>query len=131
MTAGEGKPVVLVFCGVIALEAEAAHRELREQGVPTGLLQVTSPDILYQDWSKRQGDSRVAELLKDVPAEASLVTILDGHPLALSWLGACYGHKVKGLGVERFGQSGDLVDLYREYGLDAAAVVDAAHAERA
>jgi pyruvate dehydrogenase E1 component len=32
------------------------------------------------------------------------------------------------LGVDRFGQSGDLPDLYRHYGLDADAILDAAAA---
>jgi pyruvate dehydrogenase E1 component len=35
---------------------------------------------------------------------------------------------VQGLGVETFGQTGDLPDLYRVYGLDAEAIVDAAAA---
>jgi pyruvate dehydrogenase E1 component len=29
------------------------------------------------------------------------------------------------LGVDHFGQSGDLPDLYREYGLDVEAIIDA------
>jgi pyruvate dehydrogenase E1 component len=30
------------------------------------------------------------------------------------------------LGVDHFGQSGDIPDLYRVYGLDAEAIIDAA-----
>jgi len=30
------------------------------------------------------------------------------------------------LGVDRFGQSGDIADLYRVYGLDRDAIIDAA-----
>jgi pyruvate dehydrogenase E1 component len=54
------------------------------------------------------------------------VTVLDGHPATLSWLGAVARHRVVALGVDRFGQSGDIPDLYREYGLDSQAIIDAA-----
>jgi pyruvate dehydrogenase E1 component len=58
--------------------------------------------------------------------DAALVTVLDGHPLTLSWIGAVRGHRVAPLGSEAFGQSGDLPDLYRAYGLDAEAIAAAA-----
>ena len=51
---------------------------------------------------------------------------MDGHPATLSWLGGVAGHRIKSLGVDRFGQSGDIPDLYRLYGLDAGAILDAA-----
>jgi pyruvate dehydrogenase E1 component len=51
--------------------------------------------------------------------------VLDGHPLTLSWLGSVRGQRVVPLGIESFGQSGDIPDLYRTYKLDAAAIVDA------
>jgi pyruvate dehydrogenase E1 component len=53
------------------------------------------------------------------------VTLLDGSPAALSWLGGVRGQRVVPLGVDRFGQTGDLPDLYREYRLDAGAIVAA------
>jgi pyruvate dehydrogenase E1 component len=52
--------------------------------------------------------------------------VLDGHPATLSWLGAVHGHRVRGLGVEHFGQTGSLPDLYRHYGIDANAIIAAA-----
>ena len=57
--------------------------------------------------------------------DARIVTVMDGHPLALSWLGGVRGHRVVPLGIENFGQSGDIDDLYRAYKLDAAAIIDA------
>ena len=57
-----------------------------------------------------------AALLAPLAPDAALVTVLDGHPATLSWLGAVLGHRVKALGVDRFGQSADLVDLYRVHG---------------
>ena len=53
------------------------------------------------------------------------MTVLDGHPATLSWLGAVLGHRVKALGVDRFGQSADIPDLYRAVGIDADAILDA------
>ncbi len=42
-----------------------------------------------------------------------------------AWVGAVRGQRVVPLGVDRFGQSGDIPDLYREYGLDEDAILDA------
>ena len=69
--------------------------------------------------------SPVERLLAPLSRDARLVTVLDGHPLALSWLGSVRGQRVVPLGIESFGQSGDIPDLYRTYKLDAAAIVDA------
>jgi pyruvate dehydrogenase E1 component len=54
------------------------------------------------------------------------VTIIDGSPSALSWIGGVRGMRVSPLGTERFGQTGDLPDLYRIYRLDTEAIIDAA-----
>ncbi len=53
--------------------------------------------------------------------DAGLVTLIDGHPATLSWLGAVRGHRVQALGVEHFGQSGALSELHAKYRLDADA----------
>ena len=50
-----------------------------------------------------------------------LVTLFDGHPSTLSWLGSVLGHRVRAPGVDRFGQSADIPDLYRVHALDACA----------
>jgi len=65
-------------------------------------------------------------LLADLPPHCGIVSVLDGHPATLAWLGAVYGHRVRPLGVEHFGQTGSLPDLYRHYGIDANAIVAAA-----
>ena len=57
-----------------------------------------------------------------------LLGVIDGHPATLAWLGAVAGHRVRPLGVEHFGQTGSLADLYRHYGIDANAIVAAAQA---
>jgi pyruvate dehydrogenase E1 component len=72
--------------------------------------------------------SHVERLLADLPLHCGIVTVLDGHPATLAWLGAVRGHRVRPLGVEHFGQTGSLADLYRHYGIDANAIVAAAQA---
>ena len=58
-------------------------------------------------------------------ADAGLVTVIDGHPATLAWLGGVRGHRVQALGVEHFGQSGDVTDLHRVYRIDEDAILDA------
>jgi pyruvate dehydrogenase E1 component len=55
-----------------------------------------------------------------------LVTIADAAPASLSWIGGVLGQRVAPLGVDRFGQTGNLADLYRAYRLDLDAIVEAA-----
>ena len=74
---------------------------------------------------KGRGVSYVETLLGALPLGARLVTLLDGSPAALSWLGGVRGQRVVPLGVDRFGQTGDLPDLYHEYRLDVDAIVAA------
>lgn len=54
------------------------------------------------------------------------MSVIDGHPATPGWLGAVAGHRVRVLGVEHFGQTGTLQDLYAHCGLDTAAIVAAA-----
>ncbi|OYX10927.1 MAG: hypothetical protein B7Z15_12755, partial [Rhizobiales bacterium 32-66-8] len=73
-------------------------------------------------------ESHVERLLAPLPRHCGLVTVLDGHPATLGWLGSVQGHRVRALGVEHFGQTGTLADLYRHHGIDSAAIVAAAQA---
>ncbi len=70
--------------------------------------------------------SHIQSLLARLAGDAGLVTVIDAHPATLSWLGGVARHRVYPLGVDRFGQSGDIPDLYRSYGLDADSILDAA-----
>jgi pyruvate dehydrogenase E1 component len=126
--------IAIVFTGAIAPEAMAAWKILSEDMPGLGLLNVTSPDLLHRGWlahrAARWADgiskqSHVEHLLSALPSGAPLVTVIDGSPGALSWLGGVKGVRVSPLGVDRFGQTGDLLDLYRTYRLDADAIVDA------
>ncbi|QDC37775.1 transketolase [Sphingobium fuliginis] len=132
---GKGSPAAIIFSGVVAPEALEAWEALAEDIPGLALLNVTSPDLLHRQWSASRAArwtgatpaaSHIESLLGQLAPDAGLVTVLDGSPAALSWLGGVVGHRVSPLGTDRFGQTGDLPDLYRTYRLDADAIVDAA-----
>ena len=132
---GPGASLAVVCSGVIAPEAIEAHAQICQDIPGAGLLVVTSADRLHADWlnaarARTGGNptarSHVERLLTALAPGAALVTVLDGHPAALTWLGAVAQQRVVALGVEQFGQSGDIPDLYREYQLDVPAIVAAA-----
>ncbi|HEY1258199.1 MAG TPA: transketolase, partial [Stellaceae bacterium] len=126
---GSDADLAIAYCGAVAPEAIAAHQELAEDMPQAGLLAVTSPGRLHRDWRAAIADGRTgtaARLLARLRPGAALVTVGDFHPAALSWLGAVGSHPVVPLGVERFGQSGDIPDLYHAYGIDRDAILDAA-----
>jgi pyruvate dehydrogenase E1 component len=120
-----GAELAIVCAGAVAPEALKALGLVREDIPGAGLLHVTSADRLDADWRRRGRTGTAAGLLAPLAQGAALVTVLDGHPATLSWLGAVLGHRVRALGVDRFGQSADLTDLYRVHGLDAGAILDA------
>jgi pyruvate dehydrogenase E1 component len=130
-----GADAAIVYSGAIAPEALAAWEALKDDLPGLGLLAVTSPDLLHRGWSARQSarwsgraaePSHVEGLLGSLSPHAGLITMIDAAPASLSWLGGVLGHKVSPLGIDRFGQTGTLPDLYRAYRLDVDAVVEAA-----
>jgi pyruvate dehydrogenase E1 component len=132
---GARTDAAIVFTGAVAPEALAAYEQLLDDIPGLGLLAITSPDLLHRGWSARRAarwtgtpptPSHVETLLSALSPGAGLVTVIDGSPGALSWLGGVKGMRVSPLGVDRFGQTGDLPDLYRSYRLDAEAIIDAA-----
>ncbi len=130
---GQGARIAIAYQGALAPEAVAAFEELRSEEPTAGLLAITSPDRMHADWlaarrAARRGEraaSHVERLLAPLSRDAAIVTVLDGHPAAHAWMGAVRGQRVVPLGVDRFGQAGDIPDLYREYGLDTDAILDA------
>ena len=128
-----GSMIAIAYQGAVAGEAEKAFAMLREDVPGAGLLAVTSPDRLYAGWREAQrqrreglkGHSHIEDILAPLAPNAVLITVLDGHPAAHAWLGSVRGQRVMALGPDHFGQSGDIIDLYREYEIDAAAILDA------
>ncbi|MBP2310665.1 transketolase [Azospirillum melinis] len=134
---GPNAQVVIAYTGAVAPEAITAIGMLGEDRRDVGLLAVTSADRLHAGWSAAQrarerglGHARghIERLLEGLPPHCALVTVVDGHPTTLGWLGSVAGHRTRALGVEHFGQTGTVADLYRHYGIDAHGIVAAAEA---
>src|SRR6266545_3360018 len=134
---GPNCQVVVAYAGAVVPEAIQAVGLMAEDRRDVGLLAVTSADRLNAGWTAAQrarerglahARSHIEQMLDEVPAHAGIVTVLDGHPATLAWLGAVAGHRVRSLGVEHFGQTGAIPDLYRHYGIDTQAIIAAAQA---
>ena len=132
---GPNSEVVIAYQGCVATEAIAAAGLIGEHRRDVGLLAVTSADRLNAGWHAAQrarkrgapsAQSHIQRLLADVPKHCTLITVIDGHPATLAWLGGVIGHATVALGVEHFGQTGTIADLYRHFGIDAASIVAAA-----
>ncbi|MHA1570663.1 MAG: transketolase [Alphaproteobacteria bacterium] len=131
---GPNAAAVIAYTGVVAPEAIQATGLVAEDRRDIGLLAITSADRLSAGWqaaerARQRGDataiSHIERLLGSLSRDCGLVTVIDGHPMTLGWLGGVYGHRLKALGVEHFGQTGTIDDLYRHHGLDANAIVNA------
>ncbi|WP_322516655.1 transketolase [Rhodopseudomonas palustris] len=133
---GPNCELVIATTGAVAPEAIAAVGLLGDSRRDVGLLAITSADRLHAGWTAarrlrraRRGSrhaSHIETLLAPLPRSCGIVTVLDGHPAALGWIGAVCGHRMEALGVEHFGQTGSIPDLYRHYDIDANAIIDAA-----
>jgi pyruvate dehydrogenase E1 component len=133
---GPNAEVVIVYTGAVAPEAIEAIGLLGESRRDVGLLAITSADRLHAGWTaarKIRRDNRgskhmshIEKLLAPLPRDCGIVTVIDGHPATLGWLGSVRGHRLEALGVEHFGQTGTIDDLYRHHGMDANAIIDAA-----
>ena len=130
---GPNCSVVIAYQGAVAEEAIAAAGRAGEHRRDIGVLAVTSADRLHAGWSAAQRErargnaeaqSHVERLFAELPTSCSLVTVLDGHPATLSWLGSVAGHRTIAHGVEHFGQTGSIGDLYRHFRIDRTALLD-------
>jgi pyruvate dehydrogenase E1 component len=120
----ETNAVSLFAAGVTVPEAVHAARALRERGVLASVFAVTSPDRLYR--GLREPRPYLETLVSADEEGVPVVSVLDGHSHALAFIGAALGVPQTALGVDDFGQSGARADLYRHYGIDAAAIAGAA-----
>ena len=130
----DGPQVYLVGTGAVLPEVLAAAAELAEEGVAAHVVDVTSADRLYSAWQRtlRQGvrtataPSLAGPLRTVFTGRAPIVTVHDASSHALAWLGSALGVPAVPLGVDAFGQSGTVADLYELHDLTAGAVVNAA-----
>ena len=132
---GPNAQIVVAYTGALAPEAISAVGLMGEDRRDIGLLAITSADRLNAGWTAAQrarerglvhAQSHIERLFADLPPHCALITVIDGHPATLAWLGAVNGHRTRSLGVEHFGQTGTVGDLYRHFGIDAEGIMRAA-----
>jgi pyruvate dehydrogenase E1 component len=131
---GPNCDVVIAYQGAVAQEAIAAAGQLADARRDVGVLAITSADRLNAGWTAAQrarargsmtARSHIETLLGDLPSTCSIVTVIDGHPATLGWLGSVAGHRAVSLGVEHFGQTGTIQDLYHHFGIDRMGILTA------
>lgn len=130
LRSAENPQVQIIAMGAMIPEALAAASRLAEQGHASEVICVTSPGLLFEAMQSRRGQGEGATWILDqlFPAERAIpqVTVLDGHPHTLSFLSGINNVPARNLGVSRFGQAGDLEDVYRYHGIDTDSIVRAA-----
>jgi pyruvate dehydrogenase E1 component len=136
--AGGAPEVCLAASGAVLPEVLAAAAELEEEGITATVVDVTSADRLYRAWQRtlRQGvrtataPSAPGALRAVFPGgngrRVPVVTAHDASSHTLSWLGSALGVPAVSLGVDGFGQSGAVADLYRANDLDSGSILNAA-----
>jgi pyruvate dehydrogenase E1 component len=130
--------VVLAATGAVVPEAVHAAAALADEGVAATVLDLTSPDRVYRAWrgemqqagrSARSADLsglHIASLIRADERSAPIVTVHDAASHALAWLGSVFGQRVNPVGVDAFGQSGAIVDLYDQFDLLPQQIANAA-----
>jgi pyruvate dehydrogenase E1 component len=127
----EGRPAVTIAAvGAVVPEALAAADDLAANAVGVDVVCLTSPDLVFRAMRARAGLARGSSTVLDdlFPPEraAPLVTVLDGHPHTLAFLAGVRNTPITTLGVDGFGQSGEISDLYSFFGIDADTIAGAA-----
>lgn len=129
---GPNCSVVIAYQGAVADEAIAAAGIIAEARRDVGVLAVTSADRLNAGWTAAQRElargnpkaqGHVETLLNSLPRDCVIVTVIDGHPATLSSLGGVAGHRTVSHGVEHFGQTGTIADLYRHFRIDPQSLI--------
>jgi pyruvate dehydrogenase E1 component len=126
-----GEPALtIVTMGAVVPEALAAADRLAALGQPADVVCVTSPGLLFEAVQARRGLADSPDWILDaiLPAgrAAPIVTVLDGHPHTLAFLAGVRRVPATHLGVTKFGQSGDLEDVYRYHHIDTDSIIGAA-----
>jgi pyruvate dehydrogenase E1 component len=127
--AGGNNLVEIWATGVMVAEAVRASEELQQDGYYANVVNCLSPDLVYRAWQDgvhRSLDTMRPEPLQH-PLDAPIVTVLDGHPSALAWIGSMAGRKVYPLGVTRFGESGTPSELYQARRIDWESIYTACY----
>lgn len=127
----EKDDVVLVGAGAVMPNLCEAAETLDIHGVKAGIVNVTSPSRLFQAMRARDSlepgpGTAILGQLFPTAHPAPLITVLDGHPHALSFLAGVRGDRTRTLGVTEYGQSSSLPEAHALHGIDAGTITSAA-----
>lgn len=127
----EEEAVTLVGVGAIMPEVMAAADRLGALGIPTGVVCLTSPELVFRALQARDdlgagGSAAILDVLLPSERRTPLVTVLDGHPHTLAFLAGVRGDRIRNLGVTEFGQSSSVEDAFGLHGIDVDSIVRAA-----
>ena len=131
--------IQIVASGVMIPEAVEAARLLHDEGIAANVINLTSPQLVYEEWRDWQRATmrgsnytgsgiRIEDLVPDDERTAPIVSVQDGASHSLAWLGSVYGTRQFALGVDDFGQSGDIPSLYNHFEMDAEHIVSTSFA---
>jgi pyruvate dehydrogenase E1 component len=126
--------VYLVATGAVMPEVLVAAKELASEGIIAHVIDVTSPGRLYASWQRtlKQGirtartPSFPGSLRPLFDERAPVVSIHDGASHAMAWFGSALGMPQVAMGVDSFGQSGSIQDLYKAHDLDSGSIINGA-----
>ncbi len=132
---GPNAEIVIAYQGAVAPAAIEAAGRIANDRRDIGVLAVTSADRLHAGWAAARrarlrgnssATSHIERLLAPLPRHCLLITVLDGHPATLSWIGSVHGNQLVPLGVDHFGQTGEIGELHRHFCINAASIVSVA-----
>lgn len=103
-------------------------------GVAAHVVDVTSLDRLYRAWQRTLRQGVRTATVPSVPGalrsafadRVPVVTVHDAASHAMAWLGSAVGAPAVPLGVDEFGQSGSVQELYELHDLLPGSIVNAA-----
>jgi pyruvate dehydrogenase E1 component len=124
---GDGEPLIIAASGPVMPEVLAAVELLMEEGVAPVVLDITSLNLLYRGWvdaltqaaatsTVPEGVGHLGSLIRPGERTTPIVTVHDAASHSMAWLGSVFGQQVVPIGVDRFGESGTIEELYGEFG---------------
>ncbi|MFV9672613.1 MAG: transketolase-like TK C-terminal-containing protein, partial [Acidimicrobiia bacterium] len=132
-----GEPLIIAASGPVMPEVLRAADMLAEEGFGVTVIDVTSQDLLFREWQRAMthaartasipaDTSHLAHLILPEERSAPILTVHDASPHSMAWLGSVFGQRVLPLGVDRFGESGTIAELYKAMGFLPDQLVNAA-----
>ena len=129
--------LIIAASGSVVPEALAASKLLEAEGINSVVLDICSPDRIYRGWRNAQRTAtrngtttndagHFGILLKESERRLPILTVHDAASHSLAWLGSVFGARTVPVGVDEFGQSGTIAELYGVFDLLPEQLVNAA-----